>query len=87
MKWILHVAVVPVLVMNAGCVMLLESHLAREWKEERAPDFELTALDGERVRLSAVRGKPVILSFFFGRVSTLSCGGSALNSPGRSISR
>lgn len=29
-----------------------------------APDFELTALDGKRVKLSEFRGRPVLLSFF-----------------------
>jgi peroxiredoxin/outer membrane lipoprotein-sorting protein len=29
-----------------------------------APDFELKTLDGERVRLQDLRGKPVLLSFF-----------------------
>lgn len=29
-----------------------------------APDFNLTALDGGQVRLSELRGKPVLLSFF-----------------------
>ncbi len=30
----------------------------------RAPDFELESLTGERVRLSALRGKPVLLNFW-----------------------
>lgn len=29
-----------------------------------APDFELVALDGGKVRLSEFRGKPVLLAFF-----------------------
>lgn len=29
-----------------------------------APDFELTALDGPKVKLSDFRGKPVLLAFF-----------------------
>lgn len=33
-------------------------------KNKPAPDFELTALDGGRVRLSELRGKPVVLAFF-----------------------
>ncbi len=30
---------------------------------EEAPDFELESTKGERVRLSALRGKPVVLRF------------------------
>jgi peroxiredoxin len=33
-------------------------------KNKPAPDFELTALDGAKVRLSDQRGKPVLLAFF-----------------------
>ena len=38
-------------------------HVSR-LENKPAPDFELTALDGSRVRLSEFRGKPVLLSFF-----------------------
>ncbi len=31
-----------------------------------APDFELTATDGTQVRLSALRGRPVVLVFLRG---------------------
>ncbi len=31
-----------------------------------APDFELTAIDGAPARLSALRGKPVVLVFLRG---------------------
>ncbi len=30
----------------------------------RAPDFELSDLNGQRVRLSALRGKPILLNFW-----------------------
>jgi peroxiredoxin Q/BCP len=33
-------------------------------KEPPAPDFELTADDGEHVRLSELRGKPAVLYFY-----------------------
>ena len=33
-------------------------------EEERAPDFELGSDSGERVRLSDLRGKPVVLYFY-----------------------
>ena len=31
-----------------------------------APDFELTSIEGEQVRLSSFRGKPVVLVFLRG---------------------
>lgn len=31
-----------------------------------APDFALTAIDGSEVRLSALRGRPVVLVFLRG---------------------
>ena len=33
---------------------------------ERAPDFELNDIDGNHVRLSDFRGKPVVLYFLRG---------------------
>jgi peroxiredoxin len=33
---------------------------------ELAPDFELEDVDGKRVRLSDLRGKPVVLAFLRG---------------------
>ncbi|MBL9128840.1 MAG: TlpA family protein disulfide reductase [Verrucomicrobiales bacterium] len=35
-----------------------------EWNGKPAPDFEVTALDGSRLRLSELRGRPVILDFW-----------------------
>jgi peroxiredoxin len=32
----------------------------------QAPDFELTAIDGTQVKLSDLRGKPVVLVFLRG---------------------
>ena len=31
---------------------------------EQAPDFELTATDGQRIALRDLRGSPVILAFY-----------------------
>ncbi len=33
---------------------------------EPAPDFELTDINGQRIRLSNFRGKPVVLAFLRG---------------------
>ena len=51
-------------VTSAGCNQLAERFLV--WKVRNKPvlDFELTAIDGERVRLSHYRGRPVVLAFW-----------------------
>jgi len=41
-----------------------EREFVAQVKNKPAPDFELTALDGAKVRLSDQRGKPVLLAFF-----------------------
>jgi cytochrome c biogenesis protein CcmG/thiol:disulfide interchange protein DsbE len=48
----------------AGCTGAAERRFAAQVKNKPAPDFELTALDGAKVRLSDQRGKPVLLAFF-----------------------
>jgi len=52
------------LVALTGCQAMLIPHVTSRLKRNPAPDFELTALDGETVRLSQLRGKPVLLSFW-----------------------
>lgn len=47
-----------------GCTGTAERRLLAQMKSKPAPDFELTALDGAKVRLSDQRGKPVLLAFF-----------------------
>lgn len=49
---------------SAGCASWRENRLASRLRSEPLPDFELTALDGGSVRLSDLRGKPVVLAFF-----------------------
>lgn len=36
---------------------------AEAMKGRQAPDFDLAATDGSRVKLSALRGKPVVVAF------------------------
>jgi len=47
-----------------GCSSDGSRRPASPLKNKPAPDFELSALDGGRVRLSELRGKPVLLAFF-----------------------
>jgi len=56
--------VASVLLAASGCAGMHDSRYKRAWRDKPAPDFELTALGGERVRLSDLRGKPVILTFW-----------------------
>lgn len=41
-----------------------DAKYARSWQGKQAPDFELPALGGGTVKLSALRGKPVVLVFW-----------------------
>ncbi len=48
----------------AGCSGAAQRQFVAGVKNKPAPDFELTAIDGARVRLSDQRGKPVLVAFF-----------------------
>lgn len=48
----------------AGCRVPDASGFQRQMVNQPAPDFELTALDGSKVKLSDFRGKPVLVSFW-----------------------
>ena len=48
----------------AGCADMGHRQFVAKIKNKPAPDFELTALDGAKVRLSDQRGKPVLVAFF-----------------------
>ena len=50
--------------MLAGCSTKGGRQQVSKLENKLAPDFELTALDGGRVKLSELRGKPVLLAFF-----------------------
>lgn len=47
-----------------GCAGMAERRFVAQVKNKPAPDFELTALDGAKVRLSDQRGRPVLVAFF-----------------------
>lgn len=47
-----------------GCAQSEGRKFLSRVKNTMAPDFELAALDGGRVRLSHLRGKPVVLAFW-----------------------
>jgi cytochrome oxidase Cu insertion factor (SCO1/SenC/PrrC family) len=51
-------------VLLTGCSAMDELRWASRVKNKPAKDFELTDLDGARVRLSEHRGKPVLLVFW-----------------------
>ena len=48
----------------AACRGPEPGRLSAELMNRPAPDFELTALDGDKVKLSDYRGRPVLISFF-----------------------
>ena len=47
-----------------GCAQFEAARFARQIEGRPAPDFELSALDGGKVRLSELRGQPVLLAFW-----------------------
>lgn len=51
------------LVTLVGCASG-DAKYARKWQGKPAPDFELQTLNGGTVKLSALRGKPVVLVFW-----------------------
>lgn len=56
-------ALLTILVL-AGCAGTDSRQFVSQVKNKPAPDFELIALDGAKVRLSDQRGKPVLVAFF-----------------------
>jgi hypothetical protein len=58
---VLALACMPV---ASGCAQMKVNKYIASMKGKTAPDFELPALDGGRVRLSDQRGSPVLLAFW-----------------------
>jgi peroxiredoxin len=65
------VATIPLLTCIIGCSVPIGSQVG-----DNAPDFTLSTLDGGQVKLSALKGKPVILVFW-----TTGCGACILQMP------
>ncbi|MFC1944282.1 TlpA family protein disulfide reductase [Chloroflexota bacterium] len=49
---------------NPGIDTTSDSPTVAPWKDHLAPDFALRTLDGEIVRLSELRGQPVLINFW-----------------------
>ena len=63
--WYVAAAVVPILLLVMwGGWLLIGADRAGAQIGEQAPDFTLTDLDGNQVRLSDLRGRPVIVNFW-----------------------
>lgn len=58
-NWLLIGAVALV-----GCASLMSDGIAERLTGKPAPDFSLADLSGQTVRLSSLRGRPVVLSFW-----------------------
>ena len=52
------------IVAAGGCTRLMERRLLGRLQGKPAPDFELTSLDGDKVKLSKLEGRPVVLAFW-----------------------
>ena len=64
MKRLLCTSLLLGTVASAGCSRLAERYFISKVQDKPVPDFELTAIDGEKVRLSQFRGRPVVLAFW-----------------------
>lgn len=61
--WLVFMAAAALCVL-AGCKSPRQRAFEAAVLGKTAPDFELDALDGGKVRLSGFRGKPILLTFF-----------------------
>jgi cytochrome oxidase Cu insertion factor (SCO1/SenC/PrrC family) len=61
-RWSIMLGMIPLAL--SGCATNRDARAVSRLMNNPAPDFELTNLDGDQVRLSALRGKPMLLAFF-----------------------
>lgn len=64
MRCIWRTSAILALLGMAGCAPTASRQFVSQMRNKLAPDFELTSLDGTRVKLSDQRGKPVLAAFF-----------------------
>ncbi len=57
-------SLVVAVLMSSGCSWIHEQRFISGVMNKPAHDFELTALDGGKVRLGELRGRPVLLAFW-----------------------
>ena len=61
---VVSILILTALAISTGCSGIAERRFVSQIQDKPAPDFELTSLDGQKVRLKDFRGKPVMLSFW-----------------------
>ena len=61
---VVSILILTALTISSGCSGIAERRFVSQILDKPAPDFELTSLDGQKVRLADFRGKPVMLAFW-----------------------
>ena len=54
----------PIILIGALGIIYFALQMPNTQKKNTAPDFTLTTLDGRKITLSKLRGKPVFLNFW-----------------------
>lgn len=60
----LHLALPRLLIVVATLTLLVAGYLYADYRETRAPDFTFSIIDGRRIRLEDLRGRPVLVQFW-----------------------
>jgi cytochrome oxidase Cu insertion factor (SCO1/SenC/PrrC family) len=61
---VVSILILTALTIPTGCSGIMERRFVSQIQDRPAPDFELTSLDGQKIRLADFRGKSVVLSFW-----------------------